>query len=154
MLIHFFFNNRGVIHKAFRWLYRNKWCLLSRYRESAGEKNLTGLARNVRVVRYFFDPRQWLDPQHNTCAAVFNDKQWSPCDSVLRVPQIYHLEIIFYSQKLIRISKVKILTLFRKEGFRRSILLTKNVAFINVIDHVGIRDKEYWWDIKNSRFDQ
>ncbi len=38
--------------------------------------------------------------------------------------------------------------------WRVSILLTKNVAFDNVIDHVGNRDKEYWLDIKNSRFDQ
>ncbi len=31
-------------------------------------------------------------------------------------------------------------------------LLAKNVAFVNVIDHVGNYDKEYWWDIKNSRW--
>ncbi len=39
-------------------------------------------------------------------------------------------------------------------GSRRSILLTKNVAFVSVIDHVGNRGKEYLWDIKNSKFDQ
>ncbi len=41
-----------------------------------------------------------------------------------------------------------------KAGSRRSILLTKNVAFVNVNDHVGNRDKKYWWDIKNWMIDQ
>ncbi len=30
----------------------------------------------------------------------------------------------------------------------------KNLAFVNVIDLVGNHDKKYWWDIKNSTFDQ
>ncbi len=34
-------------------------------------------------------------------------------------------------------------------GSRRSILLTKIVTFVNVIDHVGNRDKKYWWENKN-----
>ncbi len=31
-----------------------------------------------------------------------------------------------------------------KVGSRQSILLAKNVAFVNVIDHVGNRDEKYW----------
>ncbi len=34
-------------------------------------------------------------------------------------------------------------TFYCKAGSRWLILLTKNVAFVNVIDHVGNHDKEY-----------